>query len=111
MDRRFTLRGFGWGVLCVTGIMASMETLTCLKTFRWNKLLCWTLPTVGFAVSNTLCALRYQAQSLWCGACFVGHRMDDRLHHPNGRERRRRPLAEVNDILFVSDKASTCDLN
>ena len=35
--------------LSVTGIMASMEALTKLKTFRWNKLLCWTLPTVGFA--------------------------------------------------------------
>ncbi|MEF1281098.1 hypothetical protein QTO05_18530, partial [Vibrio fortis] len=35
--------------LCVTGIMASMEAMTKLKTFRWNKLLCWTLPTAGFA--------------------------------------------------------------
>ncbi|WP_047048043.1 hypothetical protein [Vibrio mexicanus] len=35
--------------LSVTGIMASMESLTQLKTFKWNKLLCWTLPTVGFA--------------------------------------------------------------
>ncbi|MGR5179037.1 hypothetical protein ACPV4B_21260 [Vibrio parahaemolyticus] len=35
--------------LCMTGMLASMESLTRLKTFRWNKLLCWTLPTVGFA--------------------------------------------------------------
>lgn len=35
--------------LCITGIMASMESLSRLKTFRWSKLLCWTLPTVGFA--------------------------------------------------------------
>ncbi|MEH0761341.1 hypothetical protein H4F20_16775 [Vibrio sp. 16] len=35
--------------LCVTGIMASMESLSRLKSFKWNKLLCWTLPTVGFA--------------------------------------------------------------
>ncbi|MDC5809782.1 hypothetical protein OPW07_08605 [Vibrio europaeus] len=35
--------------LCITGIMASMESLSQLKTFRWSKLLCWTLPTVGFA--------------------------------------------------------------
>ncbi len=35
--------------LCITGIMASMESLSRLKSFRWSKLLCWTLPTVGFA--------------------------------------------------------------
>lgn len=35
--------------LCVTGIMALMENLSRLKSFRWGKLLCWTLPTVGFA--------------------------------------------------------------
>lgn len=35
--------------LCMTGILASMESLGRLKTFRWNKLFCWTLPTVGFA--------------------------------------------------------------
>ncbi|TFH93615.1 hypothetical protein [Vibrio ouci] len=35
--------------LSITGIMASMESLSKLKTFRWSKLLCWTLPTVGFA--------------------------------------------------------------
>ncbi|WP_100751943.1 hypothetical protein [Vibrio salilacus] len=35
--------------LCVTGMIASMESLLRLKTFRWSKLLCWTLPTVGFA--------------------------------------------------------------
>lgn len=35
--------------LCITGIMASMESLSKLTSFRWSKLLCWTLPTVGFA--------------------------------------------------------------
>ncbi|MGF1778029.1 hypothetical protein [Vibrio nomapromontoriensis] len=35
--------------LCFTGMLASMESLGKLKTFRWNKLLCWTLPSVGFA--------------------------------------------------------------
>ncbi|NVD06977.1 hypothetical protein FCU94_08635 [Vibrio sp. JPW-9-11-11] len=35
--------------LCVTGIIASTESLSRLKSFRWNQLLCWTLPTVGFA--------------------------------------------------------------
>lgn len=35
--------------LSVTGIIASMESLSRLKTFKWGKLLCWTLPTVGFA--------------------------------------------------------------
>ncbi|MEH0689651.1 hypothetical protein H4F17_11315 [Vibrio cholerae] len=35
--------------LSLTGMIASMETLTKLKTLRWGKLLCWTLPTVGFA--------------------------------------------------------------
>ncbi|NIY81617.1 hypothetical protein [Vibrio hepatarius] len=35
--------------LSVTGIIASMESLSRLKTFKWSKLLCWTLPTVGFA--------------------------------------------------------------
>ncbi|CAH8204001.1 hypothetical protein [Vibrio aestuarianus] len=35
--------------LSITGIMASMESLTKLTTFSWNPLLCWTLPTVGFA--------------------------------------------------------------
>ncbi|MGD8172198.1 hypothetical protein ACQEXU_11100 [Vibrio sp. TRT 21S02] len=35
--------------LSITGMMASMESLTKLTSFRWNKLLCWTLPTVGFA--------------------------------------------------------------
>lgn len=34
--------------LCVIGIMATMENLVKLKTFRWGKLLCWTIPTVGF---------------------------------------------------------------
>lgn len=35
--------------LCIVGIIASMEMLTKPKKFSWNKLLCWTLPTVGFA--------------------------------------------------------------
>ncbi|MFH4733598.1 VP0952 family biofilm-associated protein [Vibrio diabolicus] len=36
--------------LSVTGMLASMETLAKLKhSIRWSKLLCWTLPTVGFA--------------------------------------------------------------
>ncbi|MFB9216892.1 VP0952 family biofilm-associated protein [Vibrio sinaloensis] len=35
--------------LSVTGIIASMESLSKLKSFKWGKLLCWTLPTVGFA--------------------------------------------------------------
>ncbi|MBN3573258.1 hypothetical protein [Vibrio neptunius] len=35
--------------LCVTGIFASMESLAKLESFHWGKLLCWTLPTVGFA--------------------------------------------------------------
>ncbi|MGR5067113.1 MULTISPECIES: hypothetical protein [Vibrio] len=37
--------------LSITGILASMEALTKIKnSMRWGKLLCWTLPTVGFAV-------------------------------------------------------------
>ncbi|EDP57180.1 hypothetical protein [Vibrio sp. AND4] len=36
--------------LSLTGILASMESLTKIKnSLRWGKLLCWTLPTVGFA--------------------------------------------------------------
>ncbi|MCJ2375574.1 hypothetical protein LNL84_01865 [Vibrio sp. ZSDZ34] len=35
--------------LCLTGMIASMESLSRLKTFSFNKLLCWTLPSVGFA--------------------------------------------------------------
>ncbi|ELB2070215.1 hypothetical protein [Vibrio parahaemolyticus] len=36
--------------LSITGMLASMETLAKLKdSIRWSKLLCWTLPTVGFA--------------------------------------------------------------
>lgn len=48
LDCRSSLRGAGgvehyWDV-------ASMETLAKLKdSIRWSKLLCWTLPTVGFA--------------------------------------------------------------
>ncbi|BBM64204.1 hypothetical protein ACOMICROBIO_GDFFDHBD_01405 [Vibrio sp. B1REV9] len=37
--------------LSITGILASVEVLTRIKNpMRWGKLLCWTLPTVGFAV-------------------------------------------------------------
>lgn len=37
--------------LSITGILASMEALAKIKnSIRWGKLLCWTLPTVGFAV-------------------------------------------------------------
>ncbi|CAH0525302.1 hypothetical protein [Vibrio hippocampi] len=44
----------GWATasaisLCLIGILAMVENLTRLKNLRWNKLLCWTLPTVGFA--------------------------------------------------------------
>ncbi|MGF1721400.1 hypothetical protein L4D20_15280 [Vibrio kyushuensis] len=35
--------------LSITGIIASLESLNRLKTFKWNKLLCWSLPSVGFA--------------------------------------------------------------
>ncbi|MHC6527853.1 VP0952 family biofilm-associated protein [Vibrio proteolyticus] len=35
--------------LCATGIIASLESLN-RASFQWSKLLCWTLPTVGFAV-------------------------------------------------------------
>ncbi|MDF2153607.1 hypothetical protein [Vibrio sp. CAU 1672] len=36
--------------LSLTGMLASMENLTRMKSsLRWGKLLCWTLPTVGFA--------------------------------------------------------------
>ena len=36
--------------LCLTGMLASMETLIKIKqSIHWSKLLCWTLPTVGFA--------------------------------------------------------------
>jgi len=35
--------------LCIVGIIASAETLPKFSKFKWNKLLCWTLPTVGFA--------------------------------------------------------------
>ncbi|MDN3698008.1 hypothetical protein QWY97_11735 [Vibrio cortegadensis] len=35
--------------LCIVGIIASMEMLTKATKFKWNQLLCWTLPTVGFA--------------------------------------------------------------
>ncbi len=36
--------------LSLIGMLSSMETLTKLKqSIHWSKLLCWTLPTVGFA--------------------------------------------------------------
>ncbi len=36
--------------LTLTGILSSMEALAKLKqSIHWSKLLCWTLPTVGFA--------------------------------------------------------------
>lgn len=35
--------------LCIVGIIASAETLPKISQFKWSKLLCWTLPTVGFA--------------------------------------------------------------
>ncbi len=36
--------------LSLIGMISSMETLTNLKqSIHWSKLLCWTLPTVGFA--------------------------------------------------------------
>ncbi len=36
--------------LSLTGMLASMEALNKLKqSVNWSKLLCWTLPTVGFA--------------------------------------------------------------
>ncbi len=36
--------------LSLIGMLSSMERLTQLKqSIHWNKLLCWTLPTVGFA--------------------------------------------------------------
>ncbi|MCK6262714.1 hypothetical protein KP803_05430 [Vibrio sp. ZSDE26] len=35
--------------LCITGMIASIETLHRLNNFKWTKLLCWSLPSVGFA--------------------------------------------------------------
>lgn len=35
--------------LCIVGMIAAVETLPKYTNFSWNKLLCWTLPTVGFA--------------------------------------------------------------
>ncbi|NOH70904.1 hypothetical protein F0225_06060 [Vibrio pectenicida] len=35
--------------LCLTGIIGCVQSMAKLKTFNWGKLLCWTLPTVGFA--------------------------------------------------------------
>ncbi|PFG45899.1 hypothetical protein ATG66_2984 [Vibrio sp. ES.051] len=36
--------------LCLTGMLSSIEALVKHEhSIRWSKLLCWTLPTVGFA--------------------------------------------------------------
>ncbi|MDN3610455.1 hypothetical protein ACODM8_02880 [Vibrio ostreicida] len=35
--------------LCLTGMAASIDYLAKLTSFEWASLLCWTLPTVGFA--------------------------------------------------------------
>jgi hypothetical protein len=35
--------------LSITGIIASLDSLSNLKGFRWNKLIYWTVPAVGFA--------------------------------------------------------------
>lgn len=34
--------------LCLTGLVAVIESLSQQKKFQWGKLLCWTLPSVGF---------------------------------------------------------------
>lgn len=34
--------------LCLTGLVAVIESLTRKKQCQWGKLLCWTLPSVGF---------------------------------------------------------------
>ncbi|MCE7659998.1 VP0952 family biofilm-associated protein [Vibrio fluvialis] len=34
--------------LCLTGLVAVMESLSQVKSFSWSKLLCWTLPSVSF---------------------------------------------------------------
>ena len=46
------IAGYGDSVvvaLCLTGMVACIQSMAQLKTFNWRKLLCWTLPTVGFA--------------------------------------------------------------
>ncbi|MCK6262741.1 hypothetical protein KP803_05570 [Vibrio sp. ZSDE26] len=35
--------------ISITGIISSLESLSRLKKFNWSKLICWTVPTVGFA--------------------------------------------------------------
>ncbi|MBA5761790.1 hypothetical protein H2O73_05460 [Vibrio sp. 404] len=43
---------FTYGILfalAVIGIMSTLDNLLKIKTFKWGNLLCWTLPTVGFA--------------------------------------------------------------
>lgn len=34
--------------LCLTGLLAMVESLTRQEQCQWGKLLCWTLPAVGF---------------------------------------------------------------
>ncbi|WP_412497806.1 hypothetical protein [Vibrio furnissii] len=34
--------------LCLTGLIAILESLSQVKSFHWSKLLCWTLPAVSF---------------------------------------------------------------
>ncbi len=56
------LWGAGWThaalvALCIIAIITSAETMPKPSILNWNKLLCWTLPTVGFAavvVSKTI---------------------------------------------------------
>ena len=35
--------------LCMVGLVAILESLSQSKTFSWDSLLCWTLPTIAFA--------------------------------------------------------------
>ncbi|OEF04966.1 hypothetical protein [Vibrio genomosp. F10] len=46
------LAGLSYAILIslsIIGIIASFESLDRFKGFKWNKLLCWSLPAVGFA--------------------------------------------------------------
>ena len=58
--------------LSITGIMASMEALTTLKTFRWNKLLCWTLPTVAFAALVVTPSIEVPSPVFVVWLCLLG---------------------------------------
>jgi len=58
--------------LSITGIMASMEALTKLKTFRWNKLLCWTLPTVAFAALVVTPSIEVPSPVFVVWLCLLG---------------------------------------